>query len=71
MVIESNMAEFILLLRGKIQKTLEGNKVGKNIAYKKGLEAGPRRAVEDLNTSFNFWHWVKICNFDTRIMTPA
>lgn len=65
MVIEGNMAEYILLLRGKIQKTLEGNKVGENIAYRKGLEERWREAVEDLNKSFSFWHWTKISNFDT------
>lgn len=65
------MAEYILFLRGKIQRTLEGNEVGENIAYRKGLEERWRRAIEDLNISFNFWHWVKICNFYTGVMVPA
>ena len=65
MVIEGNMAEYILLLRGKIQKTLEGNKVGENIAFRKGLEEKWREAIEDLNKPFNFWHWIKISNLDT------
>lgn len=54
MVIEGNMAEYILLLRGKIQKTLEGNKVGENIAFRKGLEEKWREAIEDVNKPFNF-----------------
>ena len=49
MVIESNIVEYIALLRGKIQKTLEGNKTGYNIVYRKVFEAGQRRAVEELN----------------------
>ena len=65
MVIEGNMAEYILLLRGKIQKTWEGNKVGENIAFRKGLEEKWREAIEDLNKPFNFWRWTKISNCDT------
>ena len=55
MVIEGNMAEYILLLRGKIQKTLEGNKVGENIAFRKGLEEKWREAIEGKTSALKQW----------------